>query len=378
MNVSKSVIDQFLAIDDPWKLSEAERKDLLVRSIAEAAEFHYANNPVWRKLCDSRNFSPGEIKTYDDLKRIPVISTRAFKGGFNLLSVPEKDIVKVHMSSGTLGSRSRVPRDKITMERNRISMLKTIDKFRDSKYGYIGMMSPSPDEISDLTMASYAKISLEGFKSYDFFLKLDGGFQPEKVVERLNTVTDRPVSIGGAPMLVLALADYVMKSGNRIITMSEESTVTTGGGFKTHQGEMVDRQTYNHIVMEAFGVKEKNIRDVYSMSELNGILYECEHHYKHVPPYFYLSVRNPANLEEEVPFGEEGLPVFIDPLAHSYPGFILADDIVRMRTDISEKCSCGVAGAVLDTSVRRARGAEEKGCGRHVDELKEKLTVEAL
>ncbi len=74
-----------------------------------------------------------------------------------------------------------------------------------------------------------------------------------------------------------------------------------------------------------------------------------------------------------MPFGEEGLPVFIDPLAHSYPGFIVADDIVAMKTGSFNNCSCGQPGATLATRVRRAKGAEEKGCGRHVAELNEQL-----
>lgn len=375
MAQSISIIDKFLDIEDPWSLSETERKDLLVGSIIESVEHHYKNNAVWRKLCDVKNFKPGDINSYDDLNRIPVISTRAFKGGFDLLSVPKEDIEKVHMSSGTSGSRSRVPRDRITLERARKSILKTNAKFRASEPGYLGMMSPSPDELSDLTIANYSKISLEDFNSYDFFLKLNGGFDPARVVEKLNAVSDRPVNIGGAPMLILALAQYVLETGNRIHTINKESAVTSGGGFKTPDGSVVDRQTYNQIVMKAFGVEEEKIRDVYSMSELNGVLTECEHHLKHIPPYFYVSIRNPANVDEELPYGEEGIPVFIDPLAHSYPGFIVADDIVSFITPPFGTCSCGVPGPTLSTKVRRAQGAEEKGCGRHVAELSEQLTM---
>jgi len=368
------MIDQFLGIDDPWKLSETERKDFLVGSIIESVEHHYKNNAVWRRLCEAKNFRPADINSYDDLNRIPVISTRAFKGGFNLLSVPKEDIVKVHMSSGTSGSRSMVPRDQITLDRNRISIMKTNAKFKASEQGYLAMMSPSPDEISDLTIANYAKISLEDFKSYDFFLKLDGGFSPAQVVERMNNVSDRPVHIGGAPALILALADYVMKTGNKIITMDENSAVTSGGGFKNATGQVVDRETYNRIVTDAFGVKTENIRDTYSMSELNGVFNECAHHHKHIPPYFYISIRNPANLDEELPLGEEGLPAFIDPLAHSYPGFIIADDIVSLKYGPFDECACGVVGPTLTSKVRRAEDAEEKGCGRHVAELSEELS----
>jgi len=374
MTTPRSIIDEFLEIEDPWMISEEKRKEFLTASIIEAVEHHYKNNTVWRRLCDSKNFKPTDIQSYEDLNRIPVISTRAFKGGFNLLSVPEKDIVKIHVSSGTSGNRSRVPRDRITLERQKKSLFNTIKKFRVSDAGYFAMMSPSPDEISDLAIANYSRTACEMVQNFDFFLKLDGGFQPDKVVERINSVKERPINIGGAPILIMALAKYILETGNRITTITEDSGISSGGGFKSPSGDVVDRNTYNNLLMKAFGIKEENIRDVYSMSELNGAMLECEHHYKHVPPYFYLSIRNPANLDEEVPVGEEGLPVFIDPLANSYPGFIIADDIVSMKLPSSERCSCGQPGPVLETNVRRAEGAEEKGCGRHVAELKDQLT----
>jgi long-chain-fatty-acid---luciferin-component ligase len=110
------------------------------------------------------------------------------------------------------------------------------------------------------------------------------------------------------------------------------------------------------------------------MTELNGALLECEHHVKHLPPFIHLSIRNPSNLDEEIPFGEEGLPLFLDPMAHSYPGFIIADDNVAMAVAPSERCACGRIGPALTMNVRRAQGAEEKGCGRHVAELKDELT----
>ena len=368
-------IDKFLDIEDPWLLSDTEKKDYLTQSIIEAAEHHYKNNAVWRRLCETKNFKPGNINGYEDLKRIPVISTRAFKGGFNLLSVPEEKIVKVHLSSGTSGNRSRVPRDSITLERQRKSLWNSIRKFRVNEAGFLAMMSPSPEEIGDLAISNYSKIACEMVGSnYDFFLKLDGGFNPAQVVEKLNSVTGRPINIGGAPLLIMALAEYILKTGNRITTLTEDSSISSAGGFKTPKGEVISREAYNRIVMQAFDIKVENIRDIYSMSELNGAMLECKHHLKHVPPYFYLSIRNPVNLDEEVPFGEEGLPVFIDPLAHSYPGFILADDIVSMKTAPFDNCLCGEPGATLATNIRRAAGAEEKGCGRHVAELKDKLS----
>ena len=369
----KAIIDRFLEIEDPWSLPVGERRELLAASIREAVGFHYEHNTVWRRLCEAKGFRPSDVQTYDDLNLIPVISTRAFKGGFDLLSVPEEEIVKVHMSSGTSGNRSRVPRDRITLDRNERSLQISIRKFRASDARYLAMMSPSPDELGDLTMANYARTAAAMAEDHGFFLELKGGFRPEKVVETLNRVKVRPVNIGGAPVLIMVLAQYILKTGDRIRTLTPDSGVSSAGGFKTPTGDMISREEFDQLVMKAFGIPRENIRDVYSMSELNGALLECGHHHKHLPPWFYLSIRNPADIDEEVAPGEEGLPVFLDPLAHSYPGFIIADDIVSITTGPEEICACGVPGPVLAPHVRRAQGVEEKGCGRHVAELREQM-----
>jgi long-chain-fatty-acid---luciferin-component ligase len=363
-----AVIDDFLAIENPWALDENEMKDFQFRSIREAFENHYANNKLYRGFCDRKGFTPENLKSYEDLIKIPVLSTRIFKEGFKLLSVDEGDVVQTHTSSGSSGSQSRVPRDRITLDRFTISMHKSI-LYTAGSYGYLAMLGPSPDELGDLSLANYAQVGCDMAEDYEFFLK-DYDFDPEYIIEKCNATPHRPVRIGGGPMLILDLADWIMETGDKITSLTPDSMITSGGGFKDMMGVAMDRDEYDEKVSEAFGVPKRNIRDAYGMSELNAIMLECSEQVKHVPPWIHMSIRNPANLDEEVAPGEEGLPAFLDPLANSYPGFVIADDIVRSVVGHDEVCGCGLRGPGLFKVVRRAEGAEEKGCGRHVDELR--------
>jgi len=83
-----------------------------------------------------------------------------------------------------------------------------------------------------------------------------------------------------------------------------------------------------------------------------------EGHYLHTPYTYY----KPFVLDKTlapVEYGEWGRLAFLDALANSYPGFIITGDEVRMH----ERCPvCDRPGPVLEPEVKRAKGAEIRGC----------------
>ncbi len=361
-------VDAMLNHPDPWQMDPSEVRESKLAAVRQAFSHHYENCAMYRKFCERKNFDAACIRSFGDLASIPLVTTRAFKEGLTLTSVPQEQIEKVLHSSGTTGTRSIVPRDSITMDRFTLSLTKAILHVQGES-AYIAMMGPSPDELGDLAFSNWARIGCGLAKDHEFFLK-NLSFDPAYTVKKLNSVTLRPVQIGGAPILIMALADYILQSGDRITTLNEESRITSGGGFKTLKGDIVTREEYDRKLMSAFGVKKEQIRDAYAMAELNGMISECSENLKHVPPWIHLTVRDPADISRELPLGEEGVPAFLDPSTHSYPGFIVADDIVRMVVGDDERCSCGRIGPCLDPHVRRAEGAESRGCGRHIEELR--------
>lgn len=54
-----------------------------------------------------QGIEPGDIRTLDDVRKLPFTTTDDLRDGypFPLLSVPERDIVRIHASSGTTGKR---------------------------------------------------------------------------------------------------------------------------------------------------------------------------------------------------------------------------------------------------------------------------------
>ncbi len=67
----------------------------------------YNGSQHYRAKFDEAGVKPADIKTLDDIQKLPFVSSKDLQEGypFPLLSVPFKDIVRIHASSGTTGKR---------------------------------------------------------------------------------------------------------------------------------------------------------------------------------------------------------------------------------------------------------------------------------
>lgn len=67
----------------------------------------YHNSPFYRERLDKAGVRPDQIRSLDDLKRLPFITAHDLQGGypFPLRAVPFEKIVRIHASSGTTGKR---------------------------------------------------------------------------------------------------------------------------------------------------------------------------------------------------------------------------------------------------------------------------------
>ena len=67
----------------------------------------YNGSPLYKEKLDAAGAAPGDIKSLKDLQALPFTTGTDLKDGypFPLLSVPERDVVRIHASSGTTGKR---------------------------------------------------------------------------------------------------------------------------------------------------------------------------------------------------------------------------------------------------------------------------------
>ena len=67
----------------------------------------YNNVPYYKKLMDDKGVAPADIKTVDDLQKLPFITKADLREAYpyGLLAAPLHDCVRIHSTSGTTGKR---------------------------------------------------------------------------------------------------------------------------------------------------------------------------------------------------------------------------------------------------------------------------------
>ncbi len=425
-NEWKEVDRLIYGMDDYFLYSRVEAEEIRNRAIKEAFHHHYNNNLFYHNYCKDNGVSPDDIKGEEDFSKIPMLPDTFFKdypgeeprklyewlytvssidiGDYDFrgkslnefFSWAEKKLNGlVTHSSGTTGKFSFMFRDVVTRKRNFYAadkvLLFSIFPPDDNTH----VIYPGPVK-TYLTMGRWVA---EGTKVADddhrhFLTDKELTMDVIKIMAgQINGIKDKmkllviQKAMKKGQMKLLHLLEELDKKGEQMymITfpfqlydlmniMKEEgvyldmgrsnSVIITGGGWKIHEGMKISPSEMASMVKEYFGIGEENYRDVYGMSEMNGLALECEARYKHIPPWIYPMVLD--ENYEPVGYGEEGRFAFLDPAANSYPGFIITGDKVKLLESCPE---CGREGVVIDGEITRMRGAEAKGCGNLMREL---------
>ena len=188
----------------------------------------------------------------------------------------------------------------------------------------------------------------------------------QRIIEGIeaSTKAGQKVFIFGAPYQFKELCEIAMNTGSRP-SLKKGSLILFGGGWKSFSGEAVEREKLAGMISRTFDLPPEMILEGYSMTEISVLMLRCNHGCFHIPP-----------LIEPVIYDDELNPVeghdisgrfgFLDPLAVSYPGFIISNDLVHI---VDSGCKCGLQGPAI-ISIDRAPGQEVKGCGGIMSSIK--------
>lgn len=86
-------------------MSSEQLKELQLRRLKETVYRVYAFVPAYQRKMDEAGIKPDDIKTLDDLKKLPFTTKQDLRDNypFGLFAVPMSDVVRIHSSSGTTG-----------------------------------------------------------------------------------------------------------------------------------------------------------------------------------------------------------------------------------------------------------------------------------
>ncbi len=91
----------------PSVASEDELKELQLSGLKWTVKHAYNGSPAYRRKLEEAGVGPDDVRSLEDLKRLPFTTSKDLQDGypFPLLSVPPRDVVRIHASSGTTGKR---------------------------------------------------------------------------------------------------------------------------------------------------------------------------------------------------------------------------------------------------------------------------------
>ncbi|MFZ4712486.1 MAG: hypothetical protein ACOYL6_02130 [Bacteriovoracaceae bacterium] len=337
-------------------------KQLFIDSFKETALHHYNHNFVFKYYFDQANIHPNNLNTENDLIKVPPMLVNIFKEN-ELRSVSSKKIVLTLTSSGTSGQKSQMLLDQQSLDRVKQSAYKIhqdMNMTSSKLYNYL-CFTYDPHVANDLGTAFTDELltSFTGKNKVYYAIqwddkKKDFALNEQGVLETLYQFAKDPY-----PTRILGFPAFLYKIllENKIkIKLGPEAWVQTGGGWKGHLDQEIEKKAFRQFISESLGLPQSNIRDMFGMVE-HGIPYiDCEKGNLHIPNFSRVYIRDPKSMKN-LPIGQKGLIHFLGSYNTSYPSIsLLTTDWGRIGT-----CNCSVGGHTLEI-LGRAGVSKSKGC----------------
>ncbi|GLB66028.1 acyl-protein synthetase [Arthrobacter mangrovi] len=327
--------------------------------LRDAAIYHQAGNGFYRAQCDALGFDPAAINDINDLKDLPLLPVGMFKrpDAQVLLTCSLADVETETRSSGTRGVPSVARRNSETVTRALVGLIGTYREFFNLSGGAGLFLNPTDAEASEMGLLKDLNI-LNSVFDHHAYLVADQAFDAREALEHLRRWKGHMTRhIIGPPFLIYRLLRFLEQEKINI-RLDPYSMIITLGGWKRHNAEAIPAEGFRERCRDLLGVRPGNVRDMYGMIESNMLAVECQLHRKHVPPWSYISIRDPGQIGTELPPGATGAIAVLDALSTSYPGFLLTDDVGEVETGT---CGCGRTGQVINFR-RRGPGSGLGNC----------------
>lgn len=291
--------------------------------------------------------------TADAIEQVPFIPVAAFKH-FELKSIPDEDVYRVMLSSGTSGDRSKVFLDRETARAQTGELSKTlIREFGASRLPMVIVQNgDNGDGRFTASRAAVNGFSIMANKLLDISVKPD-----KKELEDIQSKT-----MGGATFVfgftfnLWLFMNHLERAG--ISNFLPHSLVIHGGGWKRLEDQKISGYDFKLLAKKTLGASR--VANYYGLVEQTGTIFmDCEFGNMHEPPSGALLIRRQSDLSP-VSSGEIGLIQVLSSIQTSYPGHsILTEDLGTWHP--SSDCKCGNKGKILKV-IGRAKQAEIRGC----------------
>ena len=291
--------------------------------IVKQVKHVYENVPYYRNLMDENHVKPEDIKSVDDIKKLPFLTKADLREAYplGLLGTDLKNCVRIHSTSGTTGKRVVA-----------FYTQHDIDIWDECCARALVAAGATKD---DVVQVAY------GFGLFTGGAGLNGGSH------KLGSLT-LPMSSGNTDRQI----QFMMDLNATILCCTPSYAAFIGEslaekGYKPEDNKLKAgifgaepwTEEMRHNIEQSLGIKAY---DIYGLTEISGpgVSFECEEQTgMHInEDHFYAEIIDPET-GEVLPEGEEGELVFTSLDKEAFP-------LLRYRTrDLCvltrEKCSCG-------------------------------------
>jgi phenylacetate-CoA ligase len=305
------------------KMPRNELEKLQLERLQHKVTTAYEKVPFYRAKFQEMGVSPKDIKSLDDVKRLPFTSKADFRDNypFGMMAVPLSDVVRVHASSGTTGKPIVAPYNANDIGTWANLMARTL-----------------------ATAGVHAGDIMQNAYGYGLFT---GGLGFHYGGERLGA-TVIPVATGNTKRQIMLIQDL----GTTVLTCTPSYALVVAETAKDMGVDLSATQLRLAVCgAEPWTEKmraeiEANLGitaiDIYGLTELlgPGVSCECPHkHGMHIwEDHFLAEVLDPAT-EQPVPYGQHGELVLTTLTKEALPVLrFKTHDIVTLHP---EACECG-------------------------------------
>jgi len=343
----------------PFAASRPEKVAVLLSGLAELTEHHRRGSEPYRRMLDT--VFGRAVAVPVSLAQIPWLPVRLFKR-IDLISVPQEQIIKKLVSSGTTGQAvSRIYLDSETAS----LQTKALSKIAGEFIGRQRLPMVIVDDrsfLKDRANFNARAAGIIGFSTFgrDHTYLLDENLEPQWSGLELYLAKHAasPILLFGFTFIVWQHFIERARSKGLNIRFPRGSILVHGGGWKRLADRQISNDAFKAALADTFGITR--VHNYYGMVEQVGsVFFECEHGYLHPPSFADVLIRDPVTLEI-APTGVQGLIQVLSLLPRSYPGHsLLTEDLGTIHGE--DDCPCGRSGKRFTVS-GRLKNVEIRGC----------------
>ena len=321
----------------------------------QLSKHHYLNSVEYRRIVDSLFSGVSEASHIGELPFLPVTLFKEFE----LKSVPEGDIFKILLSSGTAGAQSKI----YLSQQNARKQSEVLHELFKNKFGSTRVpmiVFDSPTQISSVKAANARTAAVIGFSGFaskrHFVLDEDLTLNWDYLEELSEFYEDQYVMFFGFTFILWKTL-FLEDDRDRSFRF-KKSALLHGGGWKKLESLNVQRNEFRSIMSAKLGLTK--VFDYYGMAEQAGSIYfECTAGYFHTTAFGKVLIRDMVTLRP-LDFGVTGIIQVLSTIPTSYPGHSLLTQDLGTAHGVDD-CICGEVGTYF-TIQGRIPKSEMRGC----------------